>query len=377
MSQPTEAERARYFIALTGFGSFRNNLRYVRRNEGNIEAKYWGRALFGAFWGLITTLTGYPFRVVERFRYDPLMAAMQIESPIFVLGHWRSGTTYLHNLLCQDEQFGYISLFQTIANDLCLVGESTIKPLLSKALPKTRPMDNVDFSLDNPEEEEHTLVRMIPYSFYHHWIYPKNARKYFDRYVLFDDAPARVKREWRQTYLDVLKKGTLNMDGRRLVLKNPVNTARIKLLLELFPDAKFIHIHRNPYKVFLSTRRLYQKVLPISQLQDISTDEVESNILLFYQKLMRRFLADKPLIPPKNYAEIRYEDLETDPVAELRRVYARLNLPGFAAYEPNLTAYLQQKAHYRKNQYRIAPDVVEKVNHHWGFAFKQWNYDML
>jgi len=39
---------------------------------------------------------------------------------------------------------------------------------------------------------------------------------------------------------------------KRLLLKSPVHTARIKLLLKLFPDAQFVYIHRNPYDVFRS-----------------------------------------------------------------------------------------------------------------------------
>ena len=98
------------------------------------------------------------------------------------------------------------------------------------------------------------------------------------------------------------------MGGRRLVLKNPANTGRIRALLNLFPDAKFIHIYRNPYDVFLSTVWLQRSVIPRSQVQDISPDTVEAHVLRFYIQLQQKYLAEKDLIPAGSLAEVRFED---------------------------------------------------------------------
>ena len=92
-------------------------------------------------------------------------------------------------------------------------------------------------------------------------------------------------------------KATLASGGKRLVVKNCAHTGRLPTLLELFPNAKFIHIHRNPYDVFLSTLHMHRTVLLRSQLQKIEPDRVEAHVLGFYDLLMRRFLAERSLIP--------------------------------------------------------------------------------
>jgi hypothetical protein len=46
------------------------------------------------------------------------------------------------------------------------------------------------------------------------------------------------------------KRGVVSKDKPKpLLIKSPVHTARIPLLLRLFPKAKFIYMHRNPYEV--------------------------------------------------------------------------------------------------------------------------------
>ena len=183
--------------------------------------------------------------------------------------------------------------------------------------------------------------------------------------------------EWTDTYLTILRKATLRTGGRRLVLKNPANSGRIRTLLELFPDAKFIHIHRNPYDVFLSTRWVYRTILPRSQVQETRQDQVDAYILRFYAQLVQSFLEDKALIPAGNLVEVRFEDLEVAPLDQLRRVYEGLSLPGFAEAEPAFRAYLTSVAGYQKNRYELTDDAITKVNRHWKFAFDEWDYAAL
>ena len=53
----------------------------------------------------------------------------------------------------------------------------------------------------------------------------------------------------------------LQHPGQRLLIKNPVYTARVGLLRVLFPNAKFVHIYRNPYIVFQSMKNFYHTLL--------------------------------------------------------------------------------------------------------------------
>ena len=353
-------------------GSFKNWMRLLKEN-GQIEPRYWGRALYVS---LVSLFSG-PIRVYQRMRYKRTFESVKIKrAPIFILGHWRSGTTHLHNLLCQDRRFGYVSALQVIAPDLFYVASEPFKALLRLGTPENRLVDNMPWSIDGPQEEEMALGNMTPYSLYHLWSFPQNAREYFNRYAIFKDVSPEVIETWKEKYLEVLKTATYNMRGRRLVIKNPANTGRIPILLDLFPNAKFIFLHRNPYQVFLSTRNLYKKTLPHSQLQEISDGEIDANILTFYKEVMQHYLNDRKLIPSRNLIEVGYDALDRRPMEVMRRIYQQLNFWPFARVRGRLHHYLDSLKGYQKNRYQLSPADVEKINSHWEFTFDEWNYSL-
>jgi hypothetical protein len=231
----------------------------------------------------VTSLATSPLRVYERLRWRTVLSSVTLPaSPIFIIGHWRRGTTHLHNILCQDPSLGYVTTYHALAPDLLFEGERFLKPVLRKLAPTRRPMDNMAHSLDGPQEEEQAMACLSAYSIQHAWSFPRRAQHYFERYVLCQGLSTATLARWQVLYDGVLRKATLAMDGRRLILKNPANTGRIPLLLAMFPDAKFIHICRNPYTVFLSARHFQEQVTALCAFQRIArqkntfdvTDEV-------------------------------------------------------------------------------------------------------
>ena len=353
-------------------GSFKNWVRLLKENK-HIDSKYLGRALYVS---LVSLFSG-PMRVYQRVRYRKTFENVRIRrDPIFILGHWRSGTTHLHNLLCQDRRFGYVSSLQVIAPDLFYVAGESFKKLLRLGTPENRLIDNMAWSIDSPQEEEMALGNISPYSLYHWWSFPQNAKQYFDRYAIFKDVTSEEIETWKEKYMEVIKIATFNMQGRRLVIKNPANTGRIPILLEMFPNAKFVFLHRNPYKVFLSTRNLYKKTLPYSQLQEISDEEIDANILTFYKDMMQHYLNDRGLIPPRNLIEVGYRELDKTPLPVMRRIYNTLNFWPYARVRRRLRRYLASVKDYQKNSYQISATDIKNVNLNWEFAFEEWGYSM-
>ena len=373
MTAESRAPNTEHPLAL---GSFRSWINLLWNSRG-IDRRFLPRILFVS----LTTLLTSPLRQYERVRYGRAVQSTAIHSaPVFIVGHWRTGTTYLHNLICQDRNLGYVSTFQGIAPDFCLIGEDWIKPLLDRWARKihpTRIIDNIPLSFGAPQEEEFAMATMSPYSYLHAFTLPRRAPYFFERYALFHDIPERALAAWTEIYLAILRKATLLMGGRRLVLKNPANSGRVRALLNLFPSAKFVHIYRNPYDVFLSTRWVYRSVVPRSQVQEVSPDTVEAYVLRFYTQLQQKFLAEKAHIPAGNLAEIRFEDLEADPLSQLRSLYEELSLSGYPEAEPAFRAYLASTAGYQKNEYELTDEVIAKVNRHWQFAFDEWDYERL
>ena len=373
MTQPKRPSNTEHPVAL---GSLRSWLKLLRRS-GGIDRAFAPRVLFVS----LTTLLTSPLRLWERIRYGRKIRRTAIHpEPVFIIGHWRSGTTHLLNLLCQDENLGYLSTFQAMAPGFCLVGDGIIKRLLAKlagARYPTRLIDNIPLAFDAPQEDEFAMANLSPHSFVHTFSLPRQAEEIFERSVLFDGLSQQDLSRWVDAYLTVLRKATLACGGKRLVVKNCAHSARIPTLLELFPNAKFIHIHRDPYEIFVSTLHTHRTVLLRSQLQEIEPAHVEAHVLQFYDRLMRRLLADESLIPAGNLVEIRFEDLEASPLDQLRCIYDRLDLSGFADAEPRFRSYLEAVAGYKKNAYKLDREIIAKVDGHWSFAFEEWGYERL
>ena len=353
--------------------SFRHLFR-VLRSSGGVDA---GRLLEAASI-MASSPFSAPLRMVERLWYGTRLNAIEINHPpVFIVGHWRTGSTYLHNLMCCNPQFAFVRTFQTLAPASYLVGRKTLQPLVARYLPAKRQMDDMDLSVDLPQEEEFAVCNLSPHSFYLAWYFPKRMRELFRKYVLFDDLSDQSKREWREAYLGILKKATYRGGGRRLILKNPVNTGRIAALLELFPDAKFIHLYRDPYHIFSSTRRFHRATLDIVAFQNTTDAEIDDNILVFFHDMMKRFLEQKYLIPEGHLSEVRYEDLDEDPVREVERIYRELDLPAWDEALPRMKQYLADHAGYQKNPFAVSQSDIKRVEDHWGFALDAWGYPRM
>ena len=320
-------------------------------------------------------LLGSPLRMWESVRNGRRIDEIEIDKPpVFIVGHWRSGTTHLHNLMSQDEQFGCVRMAQALAPDCSLTTRSWLPDLFSRIFPTRRPMDNLEWPMDAPQEEEIPLTKVTPYSWYLQFLFPKQALEMFKLGVLFEGTSARVKREIRQKYLRILKVASLHDGGRRLLLKNPVSTARIPMLLELFPDAKFVAIHRSPYEVYPSTMNLHRKILNLTSFQDYDDDLIEQNVLAIYDQVMHKYLDDRDLIPSGNLVEVAYVDLDEEPREVLERIYAELGLDGFAEAAPAIDAYIDSQAGYVKNGFTISERAAELIEDRWSFAFDEFGY---
>ena len=356
------------------FAPLRVWARLILENRG-VARPYWGRLARV----LAASAATLPLRVAETLLHSRTVARTEIrEPPLFVLGFARTGTTHLHNLLSKDPNLGYVTTLQAIAPKWFLVGRGKIKSLMEQGMdPQTRPMDNVKVSLDMPQEEEVALANSTHMSFIHNFSFPRKTRAYFERYILLGDGGGLRPRElrcWEREYLEIVRKATIHWDGRRIVLKTPANQGRVPNLLRMFPNAKFVHIVRDPVVTYQSMLYMYRKVFPLHQMQDINWKEIDEFVVDSYEVTMKRFIGDVKKIPKGNLVEVKFEDLEADPVGVLEGIYGRLDLPGWETAKAAVQDYLGTLADYRKNDYTPSKDVIDLVRERWGFAFETWDY---
>jgi hypothetical protein len=342
-------------------------------SSNKVLPKYYFRALIIFIFNIINA----PFRWYEKRFINPRISRSAIpEAPIFIIGHWRSGTTYLHNLLCQDPQMGYVTTYQGVFPDTMFnwLGKFIFKNFMALLIPPTRKGDNVKLAPDFPQEEDFILGMVNPLCFYYFWMFPKNIKEYYKKYIQFDGISRELINEWNSEYQLLIKKALKNTNTRCFVSKNPPNTGRIKQLLEIFPDARFIHIHRHPVTVFLSTRHFFSKMLPFLQFQSITDEELEENILFVYREIMTQMIRDIPLIPEKNFIEIRFDDLEDDPLKEIERIYDKFGIPEKETALSEMKLYLSDSKDYQKNKLHLNKAQLKKILKVCQFSMEKWGY---
>lgn len=316
-----------------------------------------------------------PVRLIEKLLFGLRVKKTKIDKdPVFVLGHWRSGTTYLVNILSQDEQFGVTNAMHCFGPNMFLVGYRVMEKVLKKILPKSRHMDSVALDTVSSQEEEFAIANMSTLSNYHLVIFPRNHYKY-QKYASFHNMSESEITEWKQKYLFIIKKVTFQLKGKRLLLKSPTNTSRIKQLLELFPNAKFIHIARNPYKVYVSTKKLYDNFFPVFELQEpIPEEESEETQFEIYENMYKKYFEEKDMIPEGNLIEVRYEDVVKDPLGNIEKIYSQLGLEGFDKAKPAIARYIDSLKGYKPNKHVMDPRIMRKVAKRFDFTFKKFGY---
>jgi omega-hydroxy-beta-dihydromenaquinone-9 sulfotransferase len=306
-------------------------------------------------------------RRIRRVSFDP--------PPVIIVGHWRSGTTFLHNLMSRDPRFCYPTILDALRpydfypNPF----EFISRRVLLRFVPPVRPMDDMRLDPDLPQEDELALATMGAPSFLNCFYFPAHMREVFAQEILFEGADERCLRAWRDALSYYLTKLAALHAGRRLLLKNPAHSARIPHLRALFPGAKFIHIHRDPVDVFHSARKLYRSMLAVSALQDHGGVDIDEHILWSYPAVMTRLLDALDGLPAGTALALRYDDLVADPVNAVDHIYRELNLGNFEPIRPAIAAYAAE--HWRKTTPQsVDPQTASRIASRWDAVRKRLGY---
>ncbi len=345
-------------------------LKLLWQNRFNVGWKYIPRAL------AITLVTGlfYPLVLYEKLRFNRKINKVELkEDPIFIVGHWRTGTTHLQNLLLKDKKFGYLDMVEATFPHLMLGSFKLIYTLMKPLIPEKRAMDNMDQIPETPQEHEFVLTNLCLHSPLTALFFPYNRNKYM-KYGSFEEASEKDRNEWKEAFRYYLKKLSFKEGGKQLLLKNPIDTYRLKLILEIFPNAKFINIYRDPYKVFFSTVKLHKTNTNLFWLQEPDY-ELEDFIFELYVDMYKQFYKDLNDIPKNQIIEIKYEDLIANPIPELEKIYKELSIGNYEDIRSKIETYLDSLSDYKVGKYKISAKDKKRIYSHWHETIDRWGYD--
>jgi len=313
--------------------------------------------------------------LLQSMIYGRQIAEQQPARPVFIIGHWRSGTTYLHELMSPDDRFATPNTYQCFVPHHFLVTEWILARMFWFILPSKRPMDNMSAGFKNPQEDEFALVTMGVGTPYLQMAFPNDEPRYLG-YLDMEGVPEAELDRWKAALTTFMRTLTLlHGPEKRLVLKSPPHTGRIGVLRDMFPDATFIHIARHPYSVVPSTVRLWDSLEGIQGLQLAKGTHRREYVFQCYERMYRGFEAHRAEIADDRMYNVRYEDLVDDPVGQMEAIYQRLALGDFDVVRPKLEEMVAARKDYKVNKHSLEDDLREEIDRRWGGYMETYGYE--
>lgn len=330
---------------------------------------------------LVSFLLGIPAFLEWLIFYIPIKRTKLKKDPVYIVGHWRTGTTFLQNLLTRDPQFAWFDPVRTVSFNNCILLKKPIEFAMKKMhlLNGARPMDNLEYTLDLPMEEVFAQATISTQAIAHMLVFPDggNGVKFIET-AFIDEQPESKQKEWFKAYDYILKKITYLYKGKQLLLKSPENTCRIGMLKKCYPGAKFINIYRDPYVVVMSTANMFKKEMGLFCLSDKPSDEfIEDTIIDLFERIYRKTFNELYAMPESDYIDICYEDFCKAPKDYLKQIYEHLGIDGYEEALPYLDKYLDSQKDYKKNKFNLNPELRDKINDRLGFYFEHYGYEMI
>lgn len=337
-------------------------------NDFDLTGLGWRDALTLSLNSLVTQAVTW----LEEREFAARLESVEIQPPLFILGQWRSGTTHLHKLLAQDPSLGYCSSFQAFNSHtfLILEGHSQrfsgrltrwlyfqwLRRILAGSIRRStaprylRPHE--------PQEDEFALMAagLSPFMA----LYFPVRRTHYDHYFTLRLLSQERREQWKRRWLRFLRKVALVNPGRRLVLKSPAHTGRIELIREVFPQARFVHISRHPYRVFRSNLHRLVGITDESPYAEEAAKETAEVVLSSHRWVYDAYFRDRPLLGPGQLHELRYEDLISDPMGQLEQLYASLGLHGFKAARERFSDFCEASRKHRPGSYPELSEVLKQ-----------------
>lgn len=350
--------------------SLRPWLRLLARNRCAVSWRCWPKAMGISFFAAANSSLG----LLQSLVYGAGIRRTPVpDNPLFVLGHWRSGTTLMHELLAIDPRHRCPTTYECLAPHHFLLSEKIVRRWLNFLIPRTRPWDNMKFGFDHPQEDETALCALGAHSPFLTVAFP-NRPPQDPEYVELSSLSPSALAAWEQTARRFYQSVLYRRAGR-LVLKSPQHTYRLQTLAKMFPRAQFIHIVRDPYVLYSSTVHFWRTTFEKYALQSPPYSQVEEMVFENFRHLHESFAAARDAVGDR-LVELKYEDLVANPVEQMERIYDRLHLGDFAEARPGIEKYAHRTRKYQTNRYELTAEQTAEISRRWRPFIEKYGYEV-
>ena len=311
-------------------------------------------------------------RLQKAFQKNQEILNTPIEKPVFVLGLPRTGTTFLQNLLFQDDHFRHLHYWEQVA-----VGPQPTHENLQ---------DN--YIIKSCVSFVENLKTIAPEFFIAHEINPygpEECNGLMERnftsiiYFMFRNIPSYI--DWFQTH-DMTEtydyhKQQLQFLGyhfkkKQWVLKAPVHLFFLKYLFKTYPDARILHLHRDPLELVPSMASL---VVISRQIHSnhVDAEETADQILDWVRKIITNSIAFRNEHGSDRFLDLSYNELVRDPMNTLNQIYKWLGVNINNEIQSNISSWLENSKrkrvgkahHYSLEQFNLTEKIIQNEFSHY------------
>jgi len=311
-------------------------------------------------------------RLQKAFQKNQEILNTPVEKPVFILGLPRTGTTFLQNLLFRNDQFRHLHYWEQVA----IGPQPTHKNLQDNYIIKSC-VSFVD-KLKTIAPEFFIAHEINPYG-------PEECNGLMERnftsiiYFMFRNIPSYM--EWFQAH-DMTEtydyhKQQLQFLGyhfskKQWVLKAPVHLFFLKYLFKTYPDARIVHLHRDPLEVIPSMASL---VVISRQIHSnhVSIQETANQILDWVRKIITNSIAYRDETDSDQFLDLAYTDLVKDPLNTINQIYKWLGVDINNEIQSDISSWLENSKrnrvgkahHYSLEQFNLTEKIIQNEFNHY------------
>jgi omega-hydroxy-beta-dihydromenaquinone-9 sulfotransferase len=349
--------------------ALRDWLRLLIRNRFRIHPLRWGLTFTVTCVSIFNSVVGTLQQLIYGRTIDRVDTNREL---VFILGHWRSGTTLLHELMVLDDRFAYPTTYECFAPNHFLLTGSWMPKLIWFLLPSKRPMDDMNLSFDHPQEDEFALIGLGAASPLLRMAFPNHPPPYME-FLDMDGVRPDDLEKWKRELRRFVAMQMYRKE-KGLILKSPTHTGRLAILAEMFPNAKFVHISRDPQQLYSSTQRLWATLDEAQGLQIPHEEDLDEYVFAALERMYRGFERQREEIDPARICDIQYEQLIRNPTESLQKVYDQLQLGDFERVRPRIEESMQRRKGHKSNRHELPPELQQEIRRRWATYCERYGY---